>query len=476
MNMAATFAKGWMRLGTRFLPFADAATKELPLGRLLRLSLFQVSVGISIVLLNGTLNRVMIVELGVSTLFVSLIVSLPLVFAPFRVLIGFKSDQHRSVLGWRRVPYIWLGTMLQFGGFAIMPFALLVLSGSGEAPAEYGLVGGALAFLLVGAGMHTTQTAGLALATDIAPEDSRPRVVAFLYVMLLVGMTGSALIFSELLRNFSELRLIQVIQGVAVTQLLLNIAALWKQEARNPALTSAKRERPDFSQSWANYRKSGGSIRVLVAVALGTAGFSMQDILLEPYGAEILKLSVGQTTALTAFFALGTLAGFGLAARTLGRNADPYRIAGFGAVAGMFAFAAVIIAAPANSVLLFRLGTALIGFGGGLFAAGTLTAAMAIASRGESGLALGTWGAVQATAAGGGILLGGGIRDAVTSLATTGAFGQVLANPSTGYCVVYNIEIALLFATLVAVGPLVRTARAGFPQPSSKFGLAEFPG
>ena len=185
-RVSATFAKGWMRLGTRFLPFADAATKELPLGRLLRLSLFQVSTGISIVLLNGTLNRVMIVELGVSTLLVSLMVSIPLVFAPFRVLIGFKSDNHRSVLGWRRVPYIWMGTLLQFGGFAILPFALLVLSGTGEYPAVYGQFGAALAFLLVGAGMHTTQTAGLALATDIAPEDARPRVVAFLYVMLLI--------------------------------------------------------------------------------------------------------------------------------------------------------------------------------------------------------------------------------------------------------------------------------------------------
>ena len=41
---------------------------ELPLGRLLRLSLFQVSVGIAMVLLIGTLNRVMIVELGVPSL------------------------------------------------------------------------------------------------------------------------------------------------------------------------------------------------------------------------------------------------------------------------------------------------------------------------------------------------------------------------------------------------------------------------
>ena len=472
----ATLAKGWMKLGTRFLPFADAATTELPLGRLLRLSLFQVSVGISIVLLNGTLNRVMIVELDVSAWMVSLMVSLPLVFAPFRVLIGYRSDNHRSVLGWRRVPYIWMGSLLQFGGFAMLPFALLVLSGTGEYPAVYGQFGAALAFLMVGAGMHTVQTAGLALATDLAPEQARPRVVAFLYVMLLVGMAGSSLVFSELLRQFSEIKLIQVIQGVAVTQLVLNILALWKQEARNPALTSATRARPAFQQSWAKFRNSGGSVRVLVALALGTAAFSMQDILLEPYGAEVLKLTVGQTTALTAFFAIGTLGGFGLAARTLGRNADPYRVAGFGAVAGVFAFAAVIFSAPLESVALFRTGAALIGFGGGLFAAGTLTAAMGLARDGESGLALGTWGAVQATAAGCGIALGGGIRDVVSSLASNGAFGRALTDPAVGYSAVYHIEIVLLFATLVAIGPLVRTANVGSARSSTKFGLAEFPG
>ena len=474
-DMTTTFARGWMRLGSRFLPFADAATKELPLGRLLRLSLFQVSVGISIVLLNGTLNRVMIVELGVSALLVSMMVSLPLVFAPFRVLVGFKSDNHRSVLGWKRVPYIWMGSLLQFGGFAIMPFALLVLSGTGEGPVWVGQIGAAVAFLLVGAGLHTTQTAGLALATDLAPPDSRPRVVAFLYVMLLVGMTGSSFLFSELLANFNEIRLIQIIQGVAVVQMALNMIALWKQEARDPARTSSKRELPQFSESWAKYRKAGGSIRVLVAVALGTAAFSMQDILLEPYGAEILKLSVGQTTALTAFFAIGTLAGFGFAARTLGRGADPYRIAGFGAVVGVFAFSAVIFAAPLSSALLFRIGTTLIGFGGGLFAAGTLTAAMALARDGQSGLALGTWGAVQATAAGCAIAFGGAIRDTVSTLATNGMLGRALTDPATGYSVVYHIEIALLFATLIAIGPLVRVAREKPTLPSTKFGLAEFP-
>jgi MFS transporter, BCD family, chlorophyll transporter len=99
----------------RLLPFADAASADLPLPRLLRLSLFQFSVGMAMVLLNGTLNRVMVVELGTPTWLVALLIAVPLLAAPFRALIGHRSDTHRSVLGWRRVPYIWFGSMMQFG-------------------------------------------------------------------------------------------------------------------------------------------------------------------------------------------------------------------------------------------------------------------------------------------------------------------------------------------------------------------------
>ncbi|MFM8821890.1 MAG: MFS transporter, partial [Limnohabitans sp.] len=42
---------------TRFMPFADAASPDLPLGRLLRLSMFQLVIGMITALLVGTLNR-----------------------------------------------------------------------------------------------------------------------------------------------------------------------------------------------------------------------------------------------------------------------------------------------------------------------------------------------------------------------------------------------------------------------------------
>jgi BCD family chlorophyll transporter-like MFS transporter len=75
-------------------------------------------------------------------------------------------------------------------------------------------------------------------------------------------------------------------------------------------------------------------------------------------------------------------------------------------------------------------------------------------------LALGTWGAVQASAAGAAIALGGVTRDVASALAQRGLFGEAMAAPVTGYAVVYGGEIVLLLATLVALAPLVTTREA----------------
>jgi MFS transporter, BCD family, chlorophyll transporter len=453
---------GWVRLGPRFLPFADAASAELPLARLLRLALFQASVGMALVLMVGTLNRVMIVELHVPAALVAVMLALPLLYAPLRALIGFRSDTHRSALGWRRVPFIWMGTLLQFGGLAVMPFALLVLSGGGTAsqyPAWVGQAGAALAFLLVGAGLHTTQTAGLALATDLAPIETQPKVVGLMYVMLLVGTIASALLFGWLLAEFSPARLVQVIQGAAVATLLLNTVALWKQERWVPGNARLQRRAdPSFTEAWQQYAQHAGSVRRLVAIGLGTLAFSMQDVLLEPYGGQVLGMTVGQTTWLTAALASGGLAGFSLASAVLSRGVDPARMAAAGAWAGVPAFAAVIVASLTHSVPLFVAGALFIGFGGGLFGHGTLTLTMNRAPREQVGLALGVWGAVQATAAGLGMAAGGLLRDAVAALTADGAWGVAFSGPVTGYAAVYAVEIVLLLGTVIVMRVLIGEA------------------
>ncbi|MEM6477001.1 MAG: BCD family MFS transporter [Pseudomonadota bacterium] len=461
-----------------WLPFADAASTELPLSQLLRLSLFQFSVGMAAVLLNGTLNRVMIVELSVPAWMVATLIAVPLLVAPFRALIGHKSDRHVSALGWRRVPYIWFGTLMQFGGLAIMPFALLLLSR--EADFMLGTIGAAGAFLLTGAGFHITQTAGLALATDLAPEDKRPRAVALLYVMLLVGMMFSAFVIGGLLIEFSPTRLVQVIQGAAVVTFILNLTALWKQEARAPERNKANDDAPSFRELWNAFVKDGRNARLLTAIGIGAAGFAMQDALLEPYGGEVLGLSVGATTALTGAWALGALVGFILSGRSLSRGADPLRIAGMGLVTGVAAFLLILFAAPFGSPMMLFAGASFIGLGLGLFSVGTLIEAMNLAKQATAGLALGAWGAVQATCAGLGIFLGGALRDIVAWMAADGSLSEVLATRATGYGTVYILEILLLLAGLAAIGPLVGHARRTTTDPTGETGqpfggLREFP-
>ncbi|MBF9029290.1 MFS transporter [Rhodobacterales bacterium HKCCE3408] len=467
----------------RFLPFSDAASADLPLNQLLRLSMFQVSVGMAGVMLLGTLNRVMIVELSVPAVLVALFVALPVLIAPFRALLGFRSDTHRSAIGWKRIPYLWFGTLWQMGGLAIMPASLLVLGGNPVYDVPFaGEVLAALAFVMTGLGMHMTQTAGLALAADRASDETRPRVVALLYVMFLVGMGLSAVVIGWLLRDFNGLRLIQVVQGAAALTVVLNVFALWRQERVRP-MSKEEREapRPLFRDAWADYASGGTAGRLLMVVFLGTMAFNMQDVLLEPYGGEILGLSVSATTLLTATWAAGALTGFALAARWLGRSMNPYRMGARGVLAGVAAFCAVIFSSPMGSDLLFFLGACGIGFGGGLFSVATLTAAMTMPARGAAGrgLALGAWGAAQATAAGLSIAIGGGLRDGIGHLAMSGHFGEALAHPATGYSVVYHFEILILFVTLVAIGPLVRAGETSTYEPkggeAGKIGLADLP-
>jgi BCD family chlorophyll transporter-like MFS transporter len=189
----------------------------------------------------------------------------------------------------------------------------------------------------------------------------------------------------------------------------------------------------------------------MVVIALGTMGFGMADVLLEPYGGHVLELSVAMTTRLTAVLALGGLIGFAIASRVLLDGADPVDVAWWGTLAGIPAFAAIIASGPLGLPAMFVIGTGLAGLGAGLFGHGTLTATMRSAPREQVGLALGAWGAVQATAAGIAVALGGIIRDLINAMPGAENF-----RPETQYTPVFSLELVLLVAALAAIVALRR--------------------
>ncbi len=463
------------RFGPSILPFADVATKELPLPRLLRLGLLQFTVALATTLLAGTLNRVMIVELKMPALVVGLMLAIPLLTAPLRAVIGYRSDTHVSVLGWRRVPYIWFGTILQFGGLAIMPVALFILAGDTHGHRGVGVAASFLSFLCTGLGSHMVQTAGLALATDITPEKDQPRVVALLYVMLLVGMVVASIGYGAALRNFNKVTLIQVIQGAAELTLLLNIFAVWQQEARGAAPTKKPEvARPPFLVAWRQFvAECPQLIRLLTAVGVGTFAFTLQDVLLEPFGGQVLKLGVAATTSLTGIMAFGAIVSFAIAQKKASEGADPIRLCAAGALAGVMGFVLIILSSPMLSPPLLMVGALCIGFGNGLFSVGTLLRVMSLPHQGEHGLALGVWGAVQATSAGVAMAAAGAMRDWVSAATENSQVRLSDPVPGLGYVSTYAIAVVGLFVLLVVLGPLAAKRRDEVvPMP---FGIAEFP-
>ncbi|MEM9184011.1 MAG: MFS transporter [Pseudomonadota bacterium] len=455
-SLAQKLIAPWASENPRLSPFAAASTPgEVPLSRLLRLSLFQVSVGMALVLLVGTLNRVMVLELGVPSALATMMVVLPLLFAPLQVLIGHRSDCHRSSLGWRRVPFILGGTLLKFCGVALMPFALLVLAGdaaAASAPKWIGLVSVTVACLLVGVGAHTVHTAGLALATDLTPKRLQPRVVGLMYVMLLAGIIASAWVFGATLENLTPGQLVRVLQGAAVAVITLNLIASWKQEAlavgnamdtATPVVT--------FRESWRQLCRGPQAVRRLIVVGLGSMAFGMAKVLLEPMGGHVVA-----TAKLLALLAFGGLLGFAFASRLLSRGTDPFRLAFGGAAIGLPGCFLVIGAHSLGLPGAFWVGTFLLGFGGALFGHATLTAIMDSAPKGQVGLALGAWGAVQVSAVGIGIALSGAVRDLANLL--LGPDRQVFGfiAEAGGYAAVSALEMGMLVATIVVIAPLLR--------------------
>ena len=266
-----------------------------------------------------------------------------------------------------------------------------------------------------------------------------------------------------MLADFSAPRLIQLIQSAAIICVVFNAIAAWKQEARSAARRPNQRANndPTFAQAWATFCAGPNTLRRLDDRRTWERWhLPCPRFCWNPTEAKILQWSVASTTKLTALLAFGSLLGLAYGSYVLKAGVNPYRIAFGAAAVGIPAFALVILAAPLQVDAAFLAGNLAIGFGAALFAHATLTATMTQAPSEQSGLALGAWGAVQATAAGIAMALGVLLRDLVDLSGAVQAPVLGVSDAAAGYLAVYALEIGLLLITLAATLPLLRRTQA----------------
>ena len=416
----------------------------------LRLAAFPLGYGITGALAGGTLNRIMVAELGLPLTLVGFLFALPLLEAPLRVWFGYRSDSY-PIAGRRREPYIVAGSVLAALGLGATVW--LMTAGASRSLLAAGLV---LTFVVYGFGRNLGHNVFQALVADRFEGAARSRALTLYEVATMLGLVAGAGGLGQLLRDYTPEKLVAATAGAVTALLVLTLVAVIGQERRGQAAARAaekSRETP-FLAALRDFLLGDAQVRRFFLLIVFTfVGTLAQDVLLEPYGALVLGMSVADTTRLTAWWGLGVLASMLASGGWLLRVTRPVVLLRAGLVATIAVFAGVIAAGLSGSPAAFRVLVALMGLGTGLAGAGLLGGIATFATSVRAGLLMGVWGTASLAGKAAGSLLGGAVVDAVR-LATGEAF--------PAYATVFALEAVLLgFAFALSFRVRVEASRAG---------------
>jgi BCD family chlorophyll transporter-like MFS transporter len=435
-----------------------------PLGwvGIVRLGLVQAALGSIVVLTTSTLNRIMVVELGLAAVIPGALVGVHYGVQIARPLWGHGSDR-----GGRRTPWI-------VGGVA-----LLALAGIGAAMATavmadnfaLGLVLAIVDFVLIGVGIGAAGTSLLALlASSVAPE-RRPAAATLVWLMMIFGIAVTAVISGRFLDPFTMTRLVCVTAVAGVAALVLTGIAVVGVEGRGRPAVSPARDAPSVSfrdslaEAWADPQARLFTIFVFVSML----GYSMQDLILEPFAGLVFQMTPGQTTGLSGIQNGGVFAGMvlvGVAGSLLARRIPA--ILRYFTIVGCLLSGAMLVALACAPVAAgtwpLAANVFALGFANGVFAVAAIASMMALAgAAGQSrvGLRMGLWGAAQGIAFG----LGGFTGTVAVELA------QLLgATVAVAYGGVFLMEAAI-FLVAAAIAARIASVRAGKGAAGSSYGL-----
>jgi BCD family chlorophyll transporter-like MFS transporter len=420
-----------------------------------RLGLVQAAIGAMVVLTTSTLNRVMVVELGLPALLPGLLVALHYIVQVMRPRMGFGSD-----VGGRRTPWI-------VGGLAV-----LALGGVGASAATAwmqtapgaGIALAAVCFVLIGVGVSASGTSLLVLLAKRVPEHRRAPAATIVWMMMIVGFAVTAGVAGKLLDPYTPARLVAVTAAACALAFAVAVLALRGLEGeggRAPARDAPPRFVEALNQVWGE----PDARRFTVFIFVSMLAYSAQDLILEPFAGTVFGYTPGQSTSLSGVQHGGVLAGMILVALAGQRFGSLRAWTVGGCIASALALASLVGAAAVGAAWPFRETVFLLGVSNGAFSIAAIGSMMRLAGQGREGregVRMGLWGAGQAVAFG----LGGLVGTAASDLAR-----WLIGSPAAAYATVFAFEALLFVAAALLAARIdsphrVGAARRAFIEPA----------
>jgi len=426
-------------------------TARLGWGGVARLGIAQACIGAVVVLMTATLNRIMVVELGLPA-------SVPgaLVALHFVVQLALRPTMgHGSDASGKRAVWIAGGVaVLAAGGVAASAATALMATQRAA-----GITAAAISFIVVGAGVSAAGTPLLALLGERVEPEKRARAAATVWLMMIAGFIVTTVVVGGLLDPFSYERLVQVTAGVGVMAVLATALAVRGLDTpaaeRRAAAAAAARRGERFASALREVWTDAEARRFALFVFTAMLAYSAQDLILEPFAGAIFGLTPGESTRISGLHQSGSLLGMLLTAVLASRVGSLRRWATGGCLASAAALVTLAATPAVGSVPVLMTALLALGVANGAFAIGAIGSMMGLAGArtdGRAGLRMGVFGAAQAVAYG----LGGFAGAAGSDVARV-AFGS----PGAGYSAVFVVEAGLF---VVAAALAARSAPAEGPS------------
>ena len=367
---------------------------------IVRLGLVQAALGAIVVLTTSTLNRVMIVELGLAAVIPGLLVGLHYGVQITRPVWGHKSDTGRSRTQWI------------LGGLAV-----LALAGTGAAATTLlfeqsffvGIVAAILAYVLIGIGIGASGTSLLALIAMKTAVERRAAAATITWMLMIAGIIVTSIVVGAQLDPYSHERLIAVTAATGLVAFGIGLLGVAGMEAKPSVdIQEEKKAAASFAESLRDVLNDGEARLFTLFIFLSMLAFATQDLILEPYAGLLFAMTPGETTALSGTQHAGVLLGMilvGVSGALFGKrfvHLPRYFITG-GCFGSSLALVALAFSTQVAPLWPLKVNIFLLGAANGAFAVAAVGTMMILAGHGRRpnyGMRMGVWGAAQAIAFG----------------------------------------------------------------------------
>jgi len=405
---------------------------------IIRLGLVQSALGSIVVLTTSTLNRVMVVELGLAATIPGALVGLHYGVQISRPLWGHGADGGGSRTRWIIAGLV----MLALAGTGAAATTLLF-----ETSFAMAIVAATLCFILIGFGIGAAGTSLLALLASRTAPRRRPAAATIVWMMMIAGIVATAIISGQFLDPYSHERLITVTAYAGAISCSIAILAVMGIERRAAIATrdDAPAEKIPFRQSFAETWDDPQARLFTIFVFVAMLAYSTQDLILEPFAGLLFGMTPGESTQLGGMQHGGVFVGMALVGivGTLMARRKPEILKLFtitGCIGSGIALALLAFSASLAPNWPLEANVFALGFANGVFAVAAIGTMMTLAGGGggsREGIRMGLWGAAQAIAFGLGGFLG-----TVSIDATRAITGDV----PLSFAIVFGVEAALFIA------------------------------